>query len=215
MTEDIILKQLVLDELDFDPSVTASGIGVSVEKGVVTLTGHVPHFFELETAVRAVQRVRGVKAVAQELKVRLPARSKRGDDEIAGRAVSILNWTMHGENDVMVVVSGGWVTLSGKVDWGFQKRLAEQAVRKLSGVVGITNQITVKPRVQDGDIRDRIVNAFRRSAELESAGISVAVDGSTVTLSGSVKAWHERQLAEDAAWRVPGVTEVHDRIKVT
>lgn len=212
MADDVLIRKLAIDELDFDPTVTADGIGVAVKKGVVTLTGHVPSFFELEAAVRAVQRVKGVKAVAQDMKVRLPELGKKSDDEIAGRALSILSWTMHNEGKVMVVVEGGWITLSGQVDWGFQKKSAEQAVRKLSGVTGVTNQIVVKPRVESADIREKILGAFRRNAELDGAGIVIVVDGSTVTLSGTVKAWHERRLAEDAAWRVPGVTEVHDQI---
>lgn len=214
MADDLLIRKLVIDELDFDPSVTADGIGVAVKNGVVTLTGHVPSFFEQEAAVRAVQRVRGVRAVAQEMKVRLSALGKKSDDEIAGRALSILNWTMHSEDKIMVVVEGGWITLSGQVDWGFQKRNAEQAVRKLGGVTGVTNRIVVKPRVESADIHDKIIDAFRRSAELDGAGIVITVDGSTVTLSGTVKAWHERELAEDAAWRVPGVTDVRDRISL-
>jgi osmotically-inducible protein OsmY len=214
MNADADIRTHVIDELDFDPSVTANGIGVTVSKGVVTLTGFVPSYFEQEAAVRAVQRVKGVKAVAQELKVRLPSFRKHGDDEIAGRAVSILSWTMHGDNDIKVVVDDGWVTLSGQVDWGFQKKSAEQAIRKLGGVTGVSNTITVRPQVENADVRDGILRAFRRNAELDGSGIRIAVDGTTVTLTGAVKTWSERRVAEEAAWRVPGVTEVHDNIAV-
>ena len=213
MIDDMHIRKLVIDELDFDPSVTAYGIGVAVNKGVVTLTGFVPSYFEQETAVRAVQRVKGVKAVAQELKVRLPSFRKHADDEIAGRAVSILNWTMHGDTDIKVVVDDGWVTLSGQVDWGFQRRSAQDAILKLGGVTGISNTITVR-HVQNAEVREGILNAFRRNAELEGAGIDISVDGATVTLSGAVKTWYERRMAENAAWRVPGVTEVRDNITV-
>jgi osmotically-inducible protein OsmY len=213
MNTDADIRTRVIDELDFDPSVTPNGIGVTVSKGVVTLTGFVPSYFEQETAVRAVQRVKGVKAVAQELKVRLPNFQKHGDDEIAGRALSILGWTMHGDNDIRVVVDDGWVTLSGQVDWGFQKKSAEQAIRKLGGVTGVSNTITVR-HVQNADVREGILRAFRRNAELEGAGIDIAIDGTTVTLTGGVKTWYERRMAEEAAWRVPGVTEVRDNIAV-
>jgi osmotically-inducible protein OsmY len=213
MDTDADIRTRVIDELDFDPSVTASGIGVTVSKGVVTLTGFVPSYFEQETAVRAVQRVKGVRAVAQELKVRLANFQKHGDDEIAGRALSILGWTMHGDNDIRVVVDDGWVTLSGQVDWGFQKKSAEQAIRKLGGVTGVSNTITVR-HVQNADVREGILRAFRRNAELEGAGIDIAIDGTTVTLTGAVKTWYERRMAEEAAWRAPGVTEVRDNIAV-
>lgn len=214
MTEDSLVRQRVIDELDFDPSIAAAGIGVSVSKGVVTLTGHVSSFFEQEAAIAAARRVRGVKAVAQELEVRLPGLVQRSDDEIASRAVSILRWTMHGENDIQAVVSRGWVTLSGHVEWEFQKRSAEQAVLKLGGVTGITNQISISPRISLADVEGRIIDAFRRSAELDGAGIAITVAGTTVTLSGSVKTWHERRLAEEAAWRAPGVTRVIDQLTV-
>jgi osmotically-inducible protein OsmY len=214
MDTDADIRTRVIDELDFDPSVTANGIGVTARRGVVTLTGFVPSYFEQETAVRAVQRVKGVKAVAQELKVRLPNFQKHGDDEIAGRALSILGWTMHGDNDIKVVVDDGWVTLSGQVDWGFQKKSAEQAIRKLGGVTGVSNAITMRPHIENTDVREGILRAFRRNAELEGAGIGITVDGATVTLTGAVKTWYERRMAEEAAWRVPGVTEVRDNIAV-
>lgn len=214
MTDDKVIRDLVVEELDFDPSVTSAGIGVAVSKGVVTLSGHVPSYFEQEAAVTAAMRVRGVKAVAQELQVRLAGMAQRSDDEIAGRAVSILNWTMPGEHDVTAVIENGWVTLGGQVEWGYQRRSAEQAIRKLRGVTGITNQISIRPRVKDIDIKQTIVDAFKRNAELEGANISVKVDGSTVTLAGTVRAYFERHLAEEAAWRVPGVTQVTDRITI-
>ena len=214
MESDAILRQMVIDELESEPSITAGGIGVAVSNGVVTLTGHVPTYEERFSTVRAAQRVRGVKAVAQELFVRLPNLKKHADDEIAGRAVAILSWTLPGADDIKVMVQGGWVTLEGKVDWGYQKQSAEQAIRRLGGVTGVSNTITVRPKIEPSEIRNAIQRAFQRNAQLEGAAVSVAVDGSTVTLSGRVNAWHERQIAEDAAWATPGVSEVRDRISI-
>ncbi|SUS03343.1 Osmotically-inducible protein OsmY, contains BON domain [uncultured Defluviicoccus sp.] len=214
MESDTIIRQLVAEELDHDPSVTADGIGVAVADGVVTLSGHVASYPERFAAVRAAQRVRGVKAVAQDLLVRLPNLKKRADDEIAGRAISILNWTLHGIGNIKVTVDGGWVTLAGRVDSSHQKKDAERAIRLLGGVTGVSNEITVKTSADPVQIGSEIRKAFRRAAHLDGAGISVTVDGSTVTLIGRVKDWHERRAAEDAAWTAPGVNEVIDRLTV-
>ncbi len=210
MENDLSIRRRVEDELFADPSVTAEGIGVAVKDGVVTLSGHVPAYTERFAATRCAQRVKGVKAVALDLFVRLPSLKKRADDEIAGRAVSILTWTLHGVGDIQVSVEGGWVTLSGEVEWGYQKRDAERAIRVLGGVTGVKNAISIRHQVDPQSIRDAIQTAFQRGAALEGSGINVEIDGSTVTLSGKVKAWHERRAAEDAAWTVPGVSEVHD-----
>jgi osmotically-inducible protein OsmY len=214
MESDAIIRQLVTEELDGDPSVTADGIGVAVKNGVVTLSGHVPSYFEQAVAVRSAQRIRGVKAVAQDLGVRLPQGKKRNDDEIAARALAILDWSLHGAGDITVTVDDGWVTLAGQVDWGFQKQDAEHAIRRLGGVTGVSNTITVRPRVDAGEIQKNIQRAFQRNAELEGSAISIAVDGSTVTLSGQVKAWFEKRVAQESAWSAPGVTEVRDRISI-
>ena len=214
MESDAIIRQLVSEELDSDPSVTADGIGVAVKDGVVTLSGHVPSYVEQSAAVRSAQRIRGVKAVAQDLVVRLPQSKKRNDDEIATRALAILDWGLHGAGNITVTVDDGWVTLVGQVDWGFQKQDAEHAIRRLGGVTGVSNTITVRPRVDAHEIQENIQRAFQRNAELEGSAIVVAVDGSTVTLSGQVKAWFEKRMAQESAWSVPGVTEVRDKISI-
>ncbi|MBY0563218.1 MAG: BON domain-containing protein [Hyphomonadaceae bacterium] len=214
MDIDIRIRDDVLSELDFEPSIDASGVGVAVKDGVVTLSGHVPSYLQKVTAEQAAKRVRGVKAVALDLEVRLPGMSKRADDEIAARAIDILKWSTNVGDRITIVVEDGRIKLSGNVEFYFQKEEAERVVRRLSGVTGVSNLISVRPRLAPTDVRDRIAKAFQRNAELESASIQVDVRDSSVTLSGQVKAWHERKIAEDAAWAIPGVTAVHDNIVV-
>lgn len=211
--DDKALRQNVVSELDFDPSIDAETIGVAVEGGVVTLTGHVGSYAEKIAAERAAQRVKGVRAIAQEIVVRYPDDKKTADDQIAERAVSIMTWDARipAEN-VMVKVQQGWVTLSGEVSWHFQREAAESSVRRLSGVVGVTNEIRVTPSAQPEDVRSRIVDALARNAELEADSINVVVHGDKVTLEGKVKAWYEREVAERAAWSVPGVAAVEDHL---
>lgn len=211
---DTHIRDDVLAELDFEPSLDATGVGVAVKDGVVTLSGHVPSYLQKVNAEQAAKRVRGVKAVALDLEVRLPGMSKRADDEIAARAIDILKWSTTVGDRIKIVVENGRIKLSGDVEFYFQKEEAERVVRRLSGITGVANLISVRPRLQPTDVRDRIAKAFRRNADLESAAIQVDVRDSSVTLSGQVKAWHERKLAEDAAWAIPGVTAVHDNIVV-
>ncbi len=211
--DDKALRQDVLSELDFDPSIDAASIGVAVEGGVVTLTGHVGSYADKIAAERAAQRVKGVRAIAQEIVVRYPEDKKTADDQIAERAVSIMNWDARiPAEDVMVKVQQGWVTLSGTVNWHFQREAAESSVRRLSGVVGVTNEIRVKPEARPDDVRKKIVDALERNAELEADAIRVSVHGDKVTLEGKVKAWYERDVAERAAWSVPGVAAVDDHL---
>ncbi|OJV09608.1 MAG: ornithine aminotransferase [Bosea sp. 67-29] len=212
---DLSLRENVLNELEFEPSINAAHIGVAVDNGVVTLSGHVGSYAEKLMAERVVQRVKGVRAIAQEIDVRWPSDQKTNDDEIAQRALKIIEWdTTVPDGKVQLKVQKGWVTLSGEVPWYFQRSAAETAVRKLTGVIGITNAITVKPAVQAGDIKHRIEDALKRSAELEANQIRVVVSGGRVTLEGKVKAWHERVLAERAAWAAPGVNMVEDHLAV-
>ncbi|MBV8763681.1 MAG: BON domain-containing protein [Hyphomicrobiales bacterium] len=207
------LRQLVLDELDFEPSVDAVNIGVAVEKGVVTLSGHVASYAEKTAAEQAAQRVKGVRGIAEEIEVRYAHDKKTADDQIVQRALSIISWDARiPSGSVHVVVQQGWVTLSGAVEWFYQKRAAEAAVRKLSGVVGVSNKIEVTPRVQASDVKTKIVAALERNADIEANAIKVAVEGGGVKLEGRVKAWYERNLAERAAWSVPGVRDVDDRL---
>lgn len=213
--DDISLRQDVLDELEFEPSLDAAHIGVAVEKGVVTLTGHVSSYAQKIAAEKAVQRVQGVRGVAEELQVRYPNDKKVADDEIAQRALAIIAWDATVPDDqVRVKVEKGWVTLSGDVGWQYQRASAEQAVRKLSGVRGVTNLLGVRPQIEASDIRRHIEGALKRSAEVEAEGIRIDVEGGKVKLSGKVQNWHERNVVERAAWAVPGVHSVDDRLVI-
>ena len=215
MSEELKLQQRVIDELEFDPAVTAAHIGVSVRGSVVTLTGHVATFGEKFAAERAARRVKGVTAVAQEIEVRLPEDKKTGDDEIAERAVKILQWDVaipHGV--IQVKVEHGIVTLLGMVEWAFQRDEAADDVRKLSGVKGVVNAITVRPKLHAADVQKTLRAALERHADLEASHIKVEVDEGRVLLSGRVDSWNEREAAERAAWSIPGVTAVEDRIAI-
>jgi osmotically-inducible protein OsmY len=215
MIDDLALQEHVLDEVEFEPSVNAAHIGVTANKGVVTLTGFVTSYAEKLAAERAARRVKGVTAIAQEIEVRLPSDTKRADDEIAARAVNILHWQVGLPADrIMVKVERGIVTLSGEVEWGYQKSDAEAAIHKLTGVVGVINQIRIAAPVHAVEVRDKIQKALQRSAELDAYGITVQTQGSKVVLTGKVRAWYERDIAERAAWSAPGVTVVEDHLMV-
>lgn len=211
------LRQDIIDELDFEPSIDAADIGVSVEDGVVTLTGHVPTYSQKIAVEDVVRRVKGVRAIAQEIEVRPYGTNISADDEIAKRAVNSINWhTAIPAGAVQVKVQKGWVTLTGKVDWQYQKNAAEDAVSKLTGVIGVSNQVALKPRPSSFDVKKRIEDALKRNAELEAKAISVDVlEGGKVRLEGKVHAWSERSAAERAAWSAAGVTTVDDRITVS
>jgi osmotically-inducible protein OsmY len=156
-----------------------------------------------------------VHGIAEEIEIRYPADKRTADDQIAERAISSINWNAQLPKDaVLVKAEKGWVTLTGTVDWQFQRIAAESAVRRLSGVMGVSNNIEVKPQVRPADVKTKIVNALKRNAELEADAIRVSVDNDTVTLEGKVKAWYERGIAERAAWSAPGVRKVEDRIAV-
>jgi osmotically-inducible protein OsmY len=215
MISDHQLRQDVLDELDFEPSVNAAHIGVGVNVGVVTLTGFVSSYGEKLAAERAARRVKGVKAIAEEIEVRLSSDKKVGDDEIACRAVDILKWRVGlPANRISVKVEKGIVTLTGDADWRFQKSEAEAAVHHLSGVAGVANLIRVNSPVQVPEVKQKIQKALHRSADLDASRITVHIDGGKVVLGGKVHAWYERDIAERAAWSAPGVTEVQDHIQI-
>lgn len=213
---DLTLRQTVLDELEFEPSVDAAHIGVAVKDGVVTLSGHVSSYAEKVAAERAVRRVKGVQAIAQDIDVRYPEDQKTADDEIALRALNILRWSsVVPSGGVLVKVQDGWVTLSGQVNWQYQRSAAESQIRRLSGVKGVLNSIAIKPRVQPTDIRRKIEEALKRNAEIQAQTIRISVeDGGRVGLEGNVHDWRERQVAENAAWSVPGVVRVDDRLHI-
>ncbi len=213
--DDKALRLEIIDELDFEPSIRSENIGVSVSSGVVTLTGHVESYAEKLAAERAVTRLKGVKALAMELDVKLPSAYLTSDDEIAKRAVGVLKWSVGTPDAVKIKVENGWITLSGSVDWAYQKQSAEKAVNKLTGVRGISNLIAIKATVSPSNVREKIEKAFLRNAELEADRITVKASDGTITLEGAVKTWHERQIAEQAAWSAPGVTTVEDHIRVS
>lgn len=215
MKTDIQLQRDIMDELIFEPSVDAADIGVSVTEGIVTLNGFVKSYAEKLAAEKAARRVAGVKAIAEEIKVRFDFQPKTADSEIAQRVIDVFAWDVTIPDDkIQVKVEGGWVTLTGTVDWNFQSENARMAAAKIGGVFGVTNLIELRNLPVAHDIRDRITSAIKRSADVDAAGITVRTDGSKVTLSGRVKAWHERQVAEHAAWGAPGVTRVEDNIVI-
>lgn len=213
---DLTLRQTVLDELEFEPSVDAAHIGVAVKDGVVTLSGHVGSYAEKLAAEQATRRVKGVQAIAQEIEVRYPEDQKTADDEIAARALNILRWSaVVPAGSVLVKVQDGWVTLSGQVSWQYQRNAAESQIRRLSGVKGVVNSVTIKSRVQPIDVKRKIEDALKRNAEIQAQSIRVSVeDGGRVELEGNVHDWREREVAENAAWSVPGVVRVDDRLHI-
>jgi osmotically-inducible protein OsmY len=212
---DAEIQAEVLTELKWEPRVQAPEIGVAVKDGVVTLTGFVDSYSKRWAAEDAAHRVRGVKAVANDIEIRLGAASERTDPEIAAAAARALQWdALLVPEKIDVTVSKGWITLRGTVDWQYKKHEAERVVRNLSGVKGVSNLIDVKPKVQPAEIRKQVEQALVRSAQTDAGRISVEVDGNKVTLKGTVRAWVERQEAERAAWRAPGVMTVDNRIIV-
>jgi osmotically-inducible protein OsmY len=215
MANDLALRNDIEAELEFEPSLTAAGIGVAVKDGIATLTGHVPSYYEKLAAERAAGRVKGVRAIAEELDVKLPFDVKHDDQEIARRASNILEWgSFPSVKADHVKVEKGWVTLNGEVDWQYQRESATSAVRRLAGVTGVSNLITLRPRVTTGDVQTHIAKALQRSAEVEASGIKVSVDGGKVSLSGKVHTWSDRRAAENAAWGTPSVTHVFDNLVV-
>ena len=213
---DIELRQRVMDELEFEPSVNAAHVGVAADKGVITLSGHVGSYAEKLAAERAARRVKGVHAIAEEIEVRYANDKKTADDEIAARALNILLWNAVMPRDaVQVKVQDGWVTLAGEVEWQFERSAAENAIRKLSGVAGVMNNITLKRRAQAGDVKRKIEDALKRSAEIQASGIRVSVlDGGKVSLEGRVHDWQEHDAVERAAWSAPGVIRVEDHLTI-
>jgi osmotically-inducible protein OsmY len=206
----------VLAELKWDPRVLPNEIGVVVKDGVVTLTGWVDSYVKRWAAEEAAHRVRGVKAVANDIEVKLPATSERIDADIAQAAVRALEWDAFVPTDRLdITVSKGWVTLRGEVEWNYQKQDAERVVRRLQGVKGVTNLITVKPKASPEELKKRIESALVRSAALDARNITVEVDGSKVILKGTVRSWAEREEAARQAWAAPGVTEVDNRITIS
>jgi osmotically-inducible protein OsmY len=215
MKTDAQLKKDVENELEWDPSVNATHVGVAVDKGVVTLTGHLDTYGEKYLIERAVKRVQGVTALAVELDVKLAPGHKRSDSEIAAAVESALKW--HAQipaERITVRVEQGWETLKGDVEWAYQRNAAMRAVQSLTGVVGLTNEIILKPKVMSANVLTRIREALARHAEQEAQRIEVVINGATAILRGTVHSWAERTAAQGAACSAPGVTHVVNELKV-
>jgi osmotically-inducible protein OsmY len=215
MKSDSQLQRDVCAELEWEPSVDQTHIGVAVVDGVVTLSGYVKSYPEKLAAEHATRRVAGVKAIAEELKVRFASDPKTADHEIAKRIVDMLSWSvLVPDKTVQVKVEHGWVTLTGEVAWHYQRDEARRIASGINGVTGVSNNIAVNTRVAIPEVRQRIKDALERQADLDAAAVTIALDGSKVTLGGTVRAPYERRVAEQAAWGAPGVTQVDDRILV-
>lgn len=208
---DTEIQHDVIDELEFEPSLDASKIGVAASNGIVTLTGSVPSYTEKMAAEEAALRVLGVQAVANDLLIDLPQTHERTDTDIASSAVNVLLWdSTLPRNQITVKVSQGFVTLAGEVEWQYQKDRASTLVQNISGVRGVANNIALKPRVLVGDVKTKIRQAFERSAEIDANHVQIEAHDGTVVLRGPVHSWMERQDATRAAYSVPGVKVVQN-----
>ena len=215
MKTDADLKRDVTAELAWDPAVKSTAIGVAVKDGVVTLSGHLETFADKHAAARALRRVAGVKAIALELDVKLSPDHKRSDTDIAAGAEEALKWnTLVPLQAIRLTVDHGWVTLQGEVEWDYQRRSVEKAIRPLMGVVGIGNEITLRARPEAIDLSRKIQEALTRQALREAKQIQVHVDGTTVKLSGKVHSWQEREAVQGVAWAAPGVHAVINELHV-
>ena len=215
MRADSDIKRDVEDELRWDPDLDATNVAVTVKNGVVALAGYAPSYSDKLEAEAAAKRVAGVAGVANDIEVRLPSFDQRPDPDIARDAIAAIKSKLPtiGEQ-LKVVVANGWITLEGAVEWEFQRLAADRAVRRVKGVKGVTNSIELKPRATPSEIKRKIEEAFRRSAEVDASRITVEATGGEVVLKGTVRSWAERQEAERAAWAAPGVRRVDNRIVI-
>ena len=216
MKSDADIRRDVESELNWDPSVDGKRIGVAVGSGVVTLTGDVPHYFARWAAEQTAKRVNGVRAIANDIQVKIPVSGARTDTDIAEAAANALRWnvSLNGTEIKPPVVKEGWVSLSGQVNWGYQRIVAESAMRNLMGVKGVSNDISVKPSVKASNVKQKIEDAFKRHALLDAKDIQVIVHSSSVTLNGHVQTWQEREDATFAAWAAPGVNAVENNLAI-
>jgi osmotically-inducible protein OsmY len=216
MKSDEEIERDVRDEIGWNPDLDSTDIAISVSEGVVTLTGFARSYVDKYEAEGAAKRVAGVRAVANDIDVRIPSVDARPDPEIARDAAQAIKAQLpNSYEQITAVVKGGWVILEGNVEWQYQRETAERAVRSLKGVKGVTNQIQVQPRVGPSEIKRQIEEAFRRNAEVDANQIRVDVHGGEVVLEGTVHSWVEREEAEKVAWRAPGVLRVENRIAVS
>jgi osmotically-inducible protein OsmY len=216
MRSDSEIERDVREELEWDPDLDAQDIAVSVKNGVVMLTGFTRSYTDRLEAEIAAKRVAGVRAVANDIEVRLPSIDQRPDPDIAQDAVAVLKSELPISHDkIKLTAKDGWITLEGAVEWQYQKTSAENVVRKVKGVKGVTNLITVAPKVEPADLKRKIMEAFKRNAEVDANRIEVETKGSEVILKGTVRSWIEREEAERVAWSAPGITHVEDRIIVS
>lgn len=215
MKTDADLKKEVIAELAWDPAVASTAIGVAVTGGVVTLTGHLDTYAAKHAAERALRRVAGVQAIALEIDVKLAPGHQRSDTDIATSAAEALKWnTVVPVESVRLTVDHGWVTLQGDLEWDYQRRGVVKALRPLMGVVGISNEITLRAKVKADNLSHKIQEALTRQAKRQGRHIQVDVDGTTVKLSGTVHSWQERDAAQGVAWSAPGVGLVVNELRV-
>ena len=214
MKTDAQLQKDVMDEIKWEPITTAAEIGVSATKGVVTLNGSVATYAEKWAVERAAQRVEGVKGIAEEITVKTSGIHVKSDAEIAEAAVVSLKAHVWVPTDIQPTVAKGWVTLKGQVDWDYQRIAAKDSVRFLSGVKGVTDDITLKPSAQPSAVKAAIEKALVRNAKIDAGTVTVATDGGKITLSGSVRSWDEKNAACSAAWSAPGVNDVRNDILI-
>jgi len=211
---DAELKADVIEALKWEPSIEVEEIEVAARHGIVTLMGSVPYFAAKGSAERATRRVQGVKGIADELDVRRVGVHNRRDPDIAEAAVNVLAWHVWVPDTVLATVDNGWVTLTGHVAWEYERNAAEQAVKYLSGVTGVDNEIEIRPTVEPRAVKAAIETALRRDAQIDAENIEVLSKGSKITLSGTTHSWSERDEAESAAWSAPGVTAVQNDLAV-